>query len=70
MSAVAACASAVTKLFFNISKNIRASKFKIYRNVVLHRPYTVTGNDVISYFRSATNSVNAARATVNFRVWK
>ena len=48
----------VKGFFFNISETTRTSNFKIYRKVALDSLYILTGNDVISYFRSAANRIN------------
>ena len=45
-------------IFLNISEIIRPNDFKIYRKVDLHSLYISTGNDVINYFRSASNRTN------------
>ena len=47
-----------------------ASNSQIRSIVVAKSLYIVTGNYVIGYFRSATNSVNATGTTDNFRVRK
>ena len=43
---------------FYISEIVWASDFKIYNKVALDSPYILTGNDVMSYFRSEANRTN------------
>ena len=45
-------------IFLNISETIGVIDFKSYHKVVLDGIYISTGNDVISYFRSAANRTN------------
>ena len=69
MSAAAAACSAFRRhemIFFNISKTIRDSDFKIYHKVVLDSLFIRTGNDVINYFRSAANRTNVIKFWVIF----
>ena len=47
-------------IFFNISKTIRASDFKIYLIVPLNSFHILTGNDVTIYFWLAANCTNVS----------
>ena len=51
-------------------KTAEASNSQIRSMVVPKSFYIATGNDIIGYFRSATNSVNANGATANFSAMK
>ena len=51
-------------------KTSEASNSQIFSMVVLKTVYIVTGNDVIGYFRSATDRANATGAIANFSVRK
>ena len=42
-------------IFLNIPETVRDSNFEIYRKVALDSLNISTGNNVINYFRSATN---------------
>ena len=50
------------------SKLPKISNARIYNTVIPEGLYIMTGNDVISYFRSATNSPNATTAAGDFTV--
>ena len=45
-------------IFFNISENTTAINLKVYRNLALDSLYISTGNDVITFLRSAANRTN------------
>ena len=64
----AAAASDVTNFFFNISENTGASNFKIQPSITLDSLFIFTGNDITSYFRSATNCIDSS-LWVMFRSW-
>ena len=46
------------EMIFNISETTKASNFKIKHNIALYSPYSFTGNEVTSCFRSAANRIN------------
>ena len=58
------------KIFWKTTETAEAENSQIRRKVVLKSLYIATGNDVIGFFWSATNSASATGTTANFRVRK
>ena len=49
---------------------IEDSNPQVYTSLIPERIYISTGNDVISYFRSAENRVHATAVVIDFTITK
>ena len=52
------------------SKSTEYSNPQIFKGIILERVYIFTGNDVISYFRSAAYRVHATATAADFTITK